>query len=126
VHYQCKGASPQDTLGIGIGIERERDLVQIAQFSTVNAAGNETVAYEEAEFRQRAASKGIFEVVMADLQMLEGDYLFSLGLCPNIPGVSDFYEYHHRVYRIRIVPAGYPSGAAYYPRVEWIHHNNPT
>jgi lipopolysaccharide transport system ATP-binding protein len=124
VHYYCKGPAPEETLGIGIGIERERDLIQIAQFSTVNEAGNEIVAYEDAAYRQRAAKSGVFEVVMADLQMLEGDYLFSLGLCPNIPSVSDFYEYHHRVYRIRIVPAGYPSGAVFYPHVRWIHHKD--
>jgi ABC-type polysaccharide/polyol phosphate transport system ATPase subunit len=122
VHYRCDGALPDLTLGIGIGIERERDMVLVAQFNTVNPAGNETVAYDEASFRILPGKKGIVTAILPNLQLLEGTYLVSLGLCPNIPGVSEFYEYHHRVYQLRIIPAGYASGAVYYPTVDWQHH----
>jgi ABC-type polysaccharide/polyol phosphate transport system ATPase subunit len=121
VHYHCEGPAPEHTLGIGIGIERERDMVQVAQFNTVNQAGFELEDYDSASFRTRAGKTGVITALLPHLQMLEGTYLISLGLCPNIPGVSDFYEYHHRVYRLSIVPAGYPSGAVFYPNVEWTH-----
>lgn len=124
VHYHCDGEVPADTLGIGIGIERERDMVMIAQFNTVNLSGAEPLAYDEAPYRTRAGRRGVMRAVLPDLQMLEGEYLISLGLCPNIPGVSDFYEYHHRVYRLGVIPAGYPSGAVFYPKVEWIHEKS--
>ena len=124
VHYHCDGDVPADTLGIGIGIERERDMVMIAQFNTVNLSGAEPLSYDEAPYRTRAGRKGVMRAVLPDLQMLEGQYLISLGLCPNIPGVSDFYEYHHRVYRLGVIPAGYPSGAVFYPKVEWVHEKS--
>jgi hypothetical protein len=56
--------------------------------------------------------------------MLEGEYLISLGILPNIPGHSNFYEYRHRTYRLKIVAAGYPSGAIYYPEVTWNHESS--
>jgi lipopolysaccharide transport system ATP-binding protein len=121
VHYRCDGALPDQTLGIGIGIERERDMALVAQFNTVNPAGNETVAYDEASFRLLPGRKGIVTAVLPNLQLLEGTYLVSLGLCPNVPGLSEFYEYHHRVYQLRVIPAGYASGAVYYPIVHWQH-----
>jgi hypothetical protein len=121
VHYRCDGQLPQETLGIGIGIERERDMTLVAQFNTVNPAGNEMVAYDEAPFRKLPGRKGIVSAVLPNLQLLEGGYLISLGLCPNVPGVSEFYEYHHRVYQLQVIPAGYASGAVYYPVVDWQH-----
>jgi ABC-type polysaccharide/polyol phosphate transport system ATPase subunit len=121
VHYHCDGTLPTETLGIGIGIKRERDMVLIAQFNTVNPAGNETVAYDDAPFRMLPGRTGVVSAILPDLQLLEGSYLISLGLCPNVPGVSEFYEYHHQVYRLQVIPAGYASGAVYYPTVEWQH-----
>jgi lipopolysaccharide transport system ATP-binding protein len=121
VHYRCDGPLPDQTLGIGIGIERERDMVLVAQFNTVNPAGNETVAYDDAPFRILPGKKGIVSAVLPNLRLMEGTYLVSLGLCPNVQGLSEFYEYHHRVYQLRIIPAGYASGAVYYPAVDWQH-----
>ena len=54
---------------------------------------------------------------------MEGDYLISLGLLPNIPGHVEFYEYRHRAYRVRIMPAGYASGAVFFPQV--VFENRP-
>jgi lipopolysaccharide transport system ATP-binding protein len=125
VRYHCDGDLPKETLGIGIGIERERDLLMMAQFNTVNPAGNETGAYEDAAFRKQAGRTGEIGCVLPGMQMLEGDYLLSLGLLANVPGVVEFYEYRHRVYRFTIVPAGYPSGAVFYPTVEWLHESSP-
>jgi lipopolysaccharide transport system ATP-binding protein len=122
VGYSCPADRiPVETLGLAIGIERDSDLSLIAQFNTVNYAGNETHDYHDAPFRVQASSKGAIRAFLPQLQMMNGKYLVSLGLMPNIPGAAEFYEYHHRAYSLQIVTAGYPSGAAYYPIVEWSH-----
>jgi ABC-type polysaccharide/polyol phosphate transport system ATPase subunit len=122
VHYTCHGEIPEETLGLGIGIERESDLALIAQFSTVLPAGNETIEYADAPFRRQASKSGVISAVLPSLQMMNGDFLVSLGVLPNIPGAVDFYEYRHRSYKLRVVAAGYPSGATFYPLVEWEHN----
>ena len=122
VHYSCQGDIPDETLGMAVGIERESDLVQISQFGTVLPAGNETIDYDAAPFRTRAARSGVISAVFPSLQMMNGDFLVSVGILPNIPGTVDFYEYRHRSYKLRVIAAGYPSGAAFYPLVEWQHN----
>lgn len=122
VEYSCPAEFiPVDTLGLAIGIERESDLTPICQFSTANIAGNEQVPYGEAEFRKAAGTRGILRLVIPKLQMLNGIYLLSLGIVPNVPGTQEFYEYRHRTYKLTIITTGYPSGAAFYPIVEWSH-----
>jgi len=121
IAYQCPtGGIPIETLGLAIGIERERDLVLVVQFSTVNFAGYETPD-TVFPFKKTAGTRGVIGVRLPRIQLLEGRYLVSLGLLPNTMGRVDFYEYHHRVYTITIVPAAYQSGAVYYPIAEWFH-----
>ena len=121
VAYSCpEDEIPLDTLGMAIAIERERDLLLISQFSTVNFAGYETVN-SRFPFKKIAKPKGVIGVKLPRLQLLEGRYLVSLGLLPNVPGRVDFYEYHHRVYKIAITPAAYQSGAVFYPIAKWFH-----
>ena len=97
VEYSCnENDLPIETLGLAIGIERESDLTLISQFSTVNYAGNETVPYREAPFRTHAGTKGIIRARLPNYSLLAGKYLLSLGLMPNIPGSSEFYEYRHQ------------------------------
>lgn len=122
VEYSCPADDiPMDTLGLAIGIERDVDLALISQFSTCNYAGNETEHYIDAPFRKRAGVKGVISVRLPKNQLLGGKYLLSLGILPNIPGTSEFYEYHHRAYRLNIVNPGFHSGAVFYPIVEWSH-----
>jgi ABC-type polysaccharide/polyol phosphate transport system ATPase subunit len=121
VHYSCQGDIPEETLGLAMAFERESDLVLISQFGTVLPAGNETIDYYQAPFRTRAARTGIISAVFNSLQMMNGEFLVSIGVLPNVPGTVDFYEYRHRSYKLSVIAAGYPSGAAYYPLVEWQH-----
>jgi ABC-type polysaccharide/polyol phosphate transport system ATPase subunit len=122
VEYHCDGVIPEESLGIAIGIERERDLLLVAQFSTAAPAGNETCAYDEAPYRRtRPYPVGRISARLPRQQMLAGDYLVSVGLLANTPMNASFYEYHHQVYHIRILPTGYPSGAVFYPQVVWSH-----
>lgn len=121
VHYQCEDPLPLDGLGLAIGIERERDLLLVAQFSTASPSGIDPIAVEQQLWQLRPGRTGIISAHLPSNQLMEGDYLFSIGLLPNILGHLDFYEYRHRIYRIRIIPAGYPSGAVFYPLVKWRH-----
>jgi len=123
VDYYCDGEPPAETLGLAIGIERERDLLLVSQFSTINPTGHEQRDIATAKGLRRAARYGQFTVDLGDLQLMEGDYLISLGLLPNIPGHVEFYEYRHRAYRVRIIPSGYASGAVFFPKA--VYENRP-
>jgi lipopolysaccharide transport system ATP-binding protein len=124
VVYSCPAEYiPIETLGLAIGIERESDLVLIAQFNTVNYAGNETEDYHQASFRKPAGRRGVFRAFLSRLQMMNGEYLLSIGLLPNEPGTSQFFEYRHRTYRFQVTSTGFPSGAAFYPNVQWSHED---
>lgn len=122
VSYSCPGEEdvPFDYLGLAIGIEREKDLVLVSQFSSSNPSGNNRSDLDES-FSRRAGKSGKLVAKLTNVRMLEGEYLVSLGILPNIPGQSEFYEYRHRMYRLKMVSAGYPSGAVYYPDVSWSH-----
>lgn len=122
VDYSCPEEEiPFEFLGLAIGIEREKDLVLVAQFSSAQPSGREFEGGMDESFLKRAGKSGKLLVRLPSIRMLDGDYLISLGVLPNIPGQPSFYEYRHRAYRIKIVPAGYPSGAIYYPEVVWQH-----
>lgn len=123
VDYHCDGDAPVENLGLAIGIERERDLLLVAQFSTINPSGHDARDIANSKGLGRAAPVGQFFADLGELQLMEGDYLISVGLLPNIPGHVEFYEYRHRAYRIRIIPAGYASGAVFFPHA--IFENRP-
>jgi lipopolysaccharide transport system ATP-binding protein len=121
VHYVCDGDPPEQPLGFSMTIEREKDLLRMAQFNTCNPSGRESDLDAIVSYERNPGRKGIVSCTMPELQMLEGDYLLSLALQPNIPGLNDYYEYHQRVHRFKVIPAGYESGAVFYPFVEWRH-----
>jgi hypothetical protein len=121
VKYRSVDHIPEETLGLAIGIEREHDLLLVAQFSTVNLSGREVGHYDDAPFRIRPNATGTISATMRGNQILAGDYLVSIGILANRPLNGEFYEYRHRIYKIRIVPTGYPSGAVFYPLVDWYH-----
>jgi len=125
VHYRCDSNDiPIDTLGLAIGIERDSDLTLVSQFSTCNYSGNEVEHYVDAEYRKMASEAGVISARIKPNQLLAGVYLVSLGLLPNIPGTSEFYEYHHRSYKLAVAVTGFNSGAIFYPLVEWDHQHD--
>ncbi|MEZ5849029.1 MAG: ABC transporter ATP-binding protein [Hyphomicrobiaceae bacterium] len=121
VHYRCIGDKPDEKLGIAFAIERERDLQLIAQFGTSSLSGHDTNDTSILQSSEPPASEGVLIARFPSLELLAGDYLLSLGLLPIRSGHVDFYEYRHRFYRLRVVTSGYPSGAVFYPNVEWRH-----
>ena len=122
VHYSCKGKLPEDTLGLAIGIQREADLELICQFSTCNVRRDEELRnYDEASFRTRPGKKGTIEATIKPIQMSSGTYILSVGIIPNHPNETAFYEYHHMMYKLEIQRDGFPFGAVFYPIVEWDH-----
>jgi len=122
VRYSCPADSiPLGTLGLAVAFERESDLSLIFQISTVNHDGKEATPYHEASFRKPARTNGVIYARFPQLQVLNGIFLVSVGIIPNTPGAQDFFEYRHRVYQINVLTTGHPSGAAFYPIVEWDH-----
>lgn len=124
VAYRCE--APEEladtTLGLGVAFQREHDTMLVAQFNTVNPVRDEDIAsYDKTAFYKPPAARGVLTARLPAQQLLEGDYLLSLGVLPNVPGTADFYEYHHQRYLLSVLRTGYPSGAIYYPDVEWLH-----
>jgi lipopolysaccharide transport system ATP-binding protein len=123
VHYHTEQDNLGKSMGLAVAIERESDLVLVTNFSTCNVASDaELLTYPNTPYRQTTAvKKGYIEAIISPLQLLEGRYLVSLGLIPNNPMEVAFYEYHHRRYRLIISRSGFPSGALFYPILEWNH-----
>lgn len=123
VYYRSESDKLGVSMGLAVGIEREADLVLVSNFSTCNVKQDEElISYHDTPFRKaKAARNGYIEAVISPLQLLEGRYLVSLGLIPNNPMEAEFYEYHHRRYRLIISRSGFPSGALFYPMLQWNH-----
>lgn len=123
VEYACAGDEiPQGTLGLSLAINRKHDRILAAVFSTVNPVRDDELAhYDSAPFRKPAMERGRLVARFEHLELVEGEYLLSLGLQQNIPSTSDFHEYHHLRYRFRVGRNGYPSGAVFQPSIEWAH-----
>jgi ABC-type polysaccharide/polyol phosphate transport system ATPase subunit len=119
VDYRLEGPPPSHDLGVGVAIERDRDLLLVAQFGTTHSSGCINLDRRIKDTLRKPFKIGSMLVDLGELQLLEGDYLISVGLLPNIANHVEFYEYHHRLYRIRVIPAGYSSGSVVYPRVDF-------
>ncbi|NIX76819.1 ABC transporter ATP-binding protein [Microvirga terricola] len=128
VEYHCEGEVPEGTLGMAVGIERAKDLVLVSQIGTCNLSGNEALSFDQdynaAPFRKRAGQKGRISLTLPQNQLLAGDYILSVGLLENVPYNVEFYEYHHRVYKVRILQTGYPSEALFFPIAKWEHQTD--
>ena len=123
VCYSCENEIPEETLGLAIAINRAADLLPIAQFGTGNVIRDaDAHEYDRAPFRKKAGRRGFIQATIDPIQLAEGEYIWSLGLLPNAPGVVEFYEYHHYYYHIAIVRDGHPmAGLIFYPMVHWTH-----
>jgi len=108
-------------LGLALDIERVSDKIKVAQFSSSNPKRDDDLRNNSHSTIKPAMKKGVFTVSFLLNQLLAADYIFSIGLLPGIPGSTEFYEYHHKRFRISILRTGYPSGAVFYPNVEWSH-----
>ena len=121
IHYKCDGAVPEYPLGLLMTIEREKDLLRVAQFNSCNPPGRSDDFATKSRFEHRPGKKGVISCFIPELQMLEGEYILSLAIQPNVVGLNDYYEYHQRVHRFSVIPASYASGAVFYPFVDWDH-----
>jgi len=123
VAYRCPmPGAIEGSLGVAMALHRRHDNLNIAQFSTVNPVRDEELAnYETAPYRRPAGHAGVFRARFSHQELLEGEYVLSLGILPNVPGTADFHEYHHMRYLFRVLRSGYPSGAVMQPHVVWDH-----
>jgi lipopolysaccharide transport system ATP-binding protein len=121
VHYVCPEPPPDFSMGMAVTIEREPDLLRVAQFNTLSPSGRVRDLEQYEKFATPVQHAGIASCRMPELQLLEGKYVLSLALQPNVPGLNDYFEYHERTYHFTVQSAGFPSGAVVYPHVEWEH-----
>jgi len=121
VRYRWVGTGdPDQTIGLAVALHRKADMINVCHFNTnqVHSDG-ELADYNGPEWRLARHTKGRLEAIIQPLQLCEGRYLVSLGILPNVPGVSDFYEYHHCMYEISVGRNGYPEPTVFYPLVRW-------
>lgn len=121
VKYHVEGERPKEELAIAFGIEREKDLLLVSQFGTANPSGDldrDNAIYNIEDFPNGC---GVYHLKFHNIQMIEGDYLVSLGLLPKIEGHVEFYEYRHRFYRIKIIKSSSMQAGVFYPQFELTH-----
>jgi lipopolysaccharide transport system ATP-binding protein len=124
VAYQCEDQEliMNKPLGLAIGIFRESDGIMISQFSNSNPKSDEELYNNDHKgLGGFIKKKGLITALFTPNQLMHGDYIFSIGLLPGIPGNNEFYELHYKRFKISVLRSGYPSGAIFYPRVEWKH-----
>lgn len=122
VSYEC--VEPVDeTLGLAIAINTRIGLESISQVSTSNVMRDgDHELYEDVAYRRRPGRTGVIEGVIDPVQLAEGEYVVSVGILPNSPGVVDFYEYHHYAYPMLVLRDGHPlAGTVYHPLIAWSH-----
>jgi ABC-type polysaccharide/polyol phosphate transport system ATPase subunit len=123
VEYDCpEPEAIEGSFGLSLALNRRSDHLLIAMFSTVNPRSDEEMrVYDDAAYRSAAKARGVLVAEFPHFELMEGEYVLSLGIQPNEPGTVDFHEYHHMRYLIRVVRTGYPSKAIMYPSVIWHH-----
>ena len=121
IHYECVGELPDLGIGMVVTIEREPDLLRVAQFNSMTPSGRAADLPEFQRLNCEVRRTGVISCRMAELQLLEGRYVVSLALQPNIQGFNDYYEYHERTHHFSVQAAALPSEAVIYPLIEWKH-----
>jgi ABC-type polysaccharide/polyol phosphate transport system ATPase subunit len=125
VEYACDAPEQvANSFGLSLAINRRHDLLPVAMFSTVNPVRDEELRnYAAAPFRTPIRRRGVLVAHFPRFELLAGEYLLSVAIQENEPGLVEFHEYHHLRYLIRVRRAGYPSGAIFEPHVEWAHRD---
>lgn len=128
VYYYVEGEIPQETLGLALGIHRRRDLLKITHFSTNWAKSDaDLIGYENSPYRKQPGRRGYIECVMNPIQLVEDEYLVSVGLAPNDPNIVEFYEQRLDFYPLTILRDGHDMYTlVYYPFVNWKHEITET
>lgn len=121
VRYRVEGETPRDEIAIAFGIEREEDLLLVAQFGTSNRSGNPEMDVAQFERQDLPGDCGLYQIHLKSAQFIEGNYLLSLGILPKIEGHVEFYEYRHRCYRIKIIKSAPMQAGIFYPILEIRH-----
>jgi ABC-type polysaccharide/polyol phosphate transport system ATPase subunit/SAM-dependent methyltransferase len=112
VRYHVEGDIPEETLGVAVAVNGGYDLSSIAQFYTQNIRPFEDrESYHQSPDRQRAFRLGVIELSFDYVPLRKGEYFFSIGLVPNVPGAWSFYEYRHFYYKFTVDDSGLDLGA---------------
>ncbi len=126
IHYKCEGPPPADTVGVSLAINRKHDLASVAQWFTQNRfPGESRSEYDIQSYRVAPFSRGTISVEYRELPLSSGDYLLSVGLLANQPGVWDFYEYRHLFYPLSVTDGGLDVGAPIFMQpARFFHHHS--
>ncbi len=112
IAYHCKGALPEETLGVALAVNRLFDLEPVAQWYTQFIRPDETRdLYDDAAFRMKPSSRGTVDLTFAYAPFRQDDYILSIGLLPNAPGTWEFYEYRHFFYPFHVTDGSLCLGA---------------
>tara|TARA_B100000161_G_scaffold263091_1_gene233911 strand:- start:2478 stop:3854 length:1377 start_codon:yes stop_codon:yes gene_type:complete len=109
-------------LALAIGIRRSSDELLIAQFSNANPKKDSELEFQyDFEYNKSPYKFGKISAFFKENQLLQGEYLLSIGLLPAEPNSNNFFELHHKRFLLNVIRDGYPSNAIYYPQVIWQH-----
>jgi lipopolysaccharide transport system ATP-binding protein len=123
VYYHCENILPEDPLALVIGFARAGDYMNISHFGMWHAVKDEDlIDYDSADFRHKPGWKGKLEGLIDPLQLVEGEYVASIGILPCKPNSMEFYEHRKFFYPFRVLRNGHPQfSLIYYPIVSWKH-----
>ena len=121
VEYECLlDSEPDVSCGLAVAVTSVPEHVAVMYFNTNYPHSDaEMLEYDQQPYRKYRGRRGVIEARIPYLQLRAGQYLFSLGLLPNSRDVHQFYEYRHLMYRIDVLPNGYPEPSVFYPQVHW-------
>lgn len=121
VGYECLlDAVPDVSCGLAVALTSVPDHQAVMYFNTNYPHSDaEILTYDQQEFRRYRGATGFIEARIPHLQVKAGEYLVSLGILPNQQDFHRFYEYRHLVYRIAVLPNGFPEPSVFYAQVEW-------
>jgi len=125
VSYEClTKEEPEVSCGLAAAFTSTPEHVAVMYFNTnYPHSDEEMLRYDDAEHRKYKGRRGVIEASIPYLQVKPGNYLVSLGILPNQPGIHEFYEYHHLAFTISVLPNGFPEPSIFYALVEW--RNDP-
>jgi hypothetical protein len=112
IAYYCKGAVPEETLGVALAVNRLADLEPVFQWYSQFIRPDETPdLYGKAPFRVKPSRRGTIELAFGYAPFRQGNYILSIGLLPNAPGTWEFYEYRHFFYPFYVSDVSLGVGA---------------
>lgn len=123
VYYECLLPQvPDYSCGVAAAFTLAETIEHVMYFNTNYAHSDQELQhYDLAEFRKYRGRAGVVEGFIPNLQVRPGDYLLTVGIVPNQPGLHEFYELHFMQYPVHVRANGDQFPALHYPNVKFKH-----